>query len=131
MERRLAESVAVRLARRSSRRQFLHLSGSAALGTGLALTFSGVSLASTLAPCYSCQGGSGPCVSSAPRCAQCRSGCLGGGCAAGYDGRGSWYACVNGCQVRCTECCKPGVGGCHCFTYTGRECQQGGNCFCQ
>ena len=111
-----------RLANRASRRGFLGLAGSVALGTGLAMH--GLSVAAA-AGCYQCPGcNGGQCDNAyAPPC----SGCLGvgGDCPSGCSQSGRWYCCVTiyggACQWVCTECCCGG-NGCTCFANTGSAC---------
>lgn len=119
-----------KLAARSSRRNFLRLSTGSALGAGLALSGSKVALAETQVGCVGCGGGGGTsCGSPTPVCNSCPTGCNGGGCAYGYDFRGSWTVCHYGCKRRCVECCKNGAG-CHCFQALPYACEPGRQCPC-
>lgn len=124
----LSTIVADRLAARSSRRHMLRLAGGAALGTGLALTGSGVALASTEAACVGCSGGT-ECHSPVPVCSNCPDGCSGGACPWGCSISGSWTICSSCCKVRCLECCCSG-SGCHCFEALPYACCPGRICPC-
>lgn len=117
---KLSTAIADRLAARSSRRTVLRLAGGTALGTGLALTHSGVALAATETACLGCGGGS-ICASPAPRCSGCPDGCGGGACPSGCSISGSWTICENCCKVRCLECCCSG-NGCTCFSAIPFSC---------
>lgn len=124
----ISSMVADRLASRSSRRTLFRVAGGTALGTGLALTGSGVALASTEYACLGCNGGS-VCSSRAPTCSGCPDGCSGGACPYGYSISGSWTVCNNCCKMRCLECCKNGLG-CHCFESLPYSCCTGHTCGC-
>jgi hypothetical protein len=124
----LSTTIADRLAARSSRRHVLRLAGGTALGTGLALTGSGVALATTEYACLGCPGGS-TCHSPAPPCSNCPDGCFGGGCGSGCSIGGSWTVCSNCCKIRCLECCCSG-SGCYCFEPLPYACCPGHICPC-
>lgn len=124
----LAATVAATLAARSSRRHFMKLLSAGSMGTALALTRSGVTLADASGPCYGCGGGNcSSCSSPAPPCTNCAT-C--GGCGSGCTTTGYWFACDSShCQVICAECCC-GNSGCHCFNRTGSKCAGGVFCPC-
>lgn len=130
----MANRVADAMGRRSSRRQFFKFLGASSLGTGLALTRSGISLGAVTA-CAGCGGGPcNPCFSPHVRCGQigrtCRDGCNGGGCPSSCSTTGEWYCCNSSkCRVRCSECSCPN-GCCHCFTPLKSTCPGGGPCPC-
>lgn len=117
------------LSQRSSRRAFLRLSSMTALGFGLALTRSRVSLA-TATGCVGCGGCPGtmcvpgnpnPCNNVGYTCGTCQQG---GGCNAACTG-GCWYCCVSNCRIRCCECTCPNGVCCHCFTQVAQFCSSG------
>ncbi len=125
----LTDQIAGGLAKRSSRRTFFRVLGGSALGSGLALTGTGVALASTEAACYGCGGGT-TCHSPAPPCRTCGDGCYGGGCGPGCSESGGWTICSSGgCKVRCSECCCGG-SGCYCFVQLPYRCRTGVVCPC-
>lgn len=122
--------ISTQLASRSSRRAFLSLASASALTVGFWLTGSGISYASHINGCADCNGGPCPtCFSPVPACTTCRDGCSGGGCASGYSTSGTWWCCIGGCQIVCSECKGPSEGCCHCFTYNGVSCD-GTPCAC-
>ena len=113
------------LAQRSSRRQFFKLLSGTALGTGLWLSRTDVSLGAITA-CSGCSTVCNPCVSPHPNCASINQNCKlcpYGGCPSGCTTTGEWYCCLTWpkCRQRCSECsCSNGC--CHCFIITNMPC---------
>src|SRR6266508_295453 len=103
----VSSTAALVLARRSSRRQFFKFLSAGALGAGLWLTRTDVSLGA-VSGCAGC--GGGPCN-------------LGGGCPDECTTFGEWFCCRTGtvCRQRCSECTCPN-GCCHCFTNINIPC---------
>jgi hypothetical protein len=115
------------LAKRSSRRTFLKLSGTTALGVGVWLTGAKVALGSITA-CSGCGGCPGAdCVAGNPQtCDQAGKPCPdcfhGGGCPGGCTGIFCWYCCIGTCRRRCCECTCPNGVCCYCFTDVQQLC---------
>jgi hypothetical protein len=123
----ISGTAALVLARRSSRRQFFKLLSAGALGTGLWLTRTDVSLGAA-SGCAGCGGGPcNPCYSACPICDNlsylCRPCHLAGGCPDECTTFGEWFCCRRGtvCLQRCSECTCPN-GCCHCFTNINIPC---------
>jgi hypothetical protein len=120
------------LAGRSSRRQLIKFIGASSLGTGLALTGTGVSIADAQSCCaVGCGGGPCPtCASPAPPCGTGCGTCF-DGCPCGSTCTNEWFCCdASNCQVRCSECCVNGLACSNLNIRTGTHCGGGAGCAC-